>query len=238
MSFPKVGVIESAMLTLLAVIIAFFALVAELAMAAIGFSPSAFRQAATSADAQSAALIIAFLAGMSEMLGQSVILVVNRVALYRFVASIALTGAAYALTVLTWSIAVLAVAPLTRLGAIGLGDFAAITGVLALAFAPRLFGIFSIAPYFGVAISNVLEVWAMALAIFGLHVGLDLPMGAAVFCGGVGFIVSYVFRTTISRFFAKPIGRLRQAVAGSTLDKSPRQLLDDIMASLDRKAPR
>lgn len=238
MSFPKVGVIESVMLAILTAIIAFFVLVAELAVAAIGFSPNAFRQAAASANAQSAALIIAFLAGMSEMLGQSVILVVNRVALYRFIASIALTGAAYALTVLTWSLAVLAVAPLTRLGAIGLNDFPAVTGVLALAFAPRLFGVFSIAPYFGVAISNILEVWAMALAIFGLHIGLDLPIGAAVFCGGAGFIVSHLFRTTISRFFAKPIGRLRQAVAGSTLEKTPRQLLDDIMAGLDSKTPR
>lgn len=226
------------MLAVLANIFAFFALIADLAVAAIGYSPAAFRRVAASPEAQSAALIIAFLAGMSEMLGQSVILVVNRVALYRFAASIALTGATYALTVLTWSVSVVAVAPLTRLGAVGLADLPAVTGVLALAFAPRLFGVLSIAPYFGAALSNLLEVWAMALAIFGLHVGLDLPIGAAVFCGGAGFFVSYLFRTFVGRFFAKPIARLRRMVAGSTLDKSPRQILDDIMSRLDADAPR
>ena len=100
------------MFAILANIIGFFVLIADLAIAAIGFSPAAFRRVAASADAQTAALIIAFLAGVSEMLGQSVILIVNRVALYRFAASIALTGVTYALTVLTWSIAVLAVAGL------------------------------------------------------------------------------------------------------------------------------
>ncbi len=221
------------MLAVLADIGQFLALLVGLAAGAIGYSPSAFVRAASSAEAQSAALIIAFLAGVSEMLGQSVVLVVNRVPLYRFFASLALTGATYALTVLTWSAAVLATAPLTRLGAIGLDDFAAITGVLALAFAPRLFGVFSIAPYFGAALGNLLEAWSMSLAIFGLHVALDLPIGAAVFCGGAGFLVSYLLRTFMGHLLAKPIGRLRRVVAGSALDKSPRQIIDDILARLD-----
>ncbi len=224
------------MLAVLVDILQFFGLIASLAGGAIGYSASAFLRVAGSAEAQSAALIIAFLAGVSEMLGQSVVLVVNRVPLYRFLASLAFTGATYALTVITWSIAVLAAAPLTRLGAVGIDDFAAITGVLALAFAPRLFGVFSIAPYFGAALGNVLEVWAMSLAIFGLHVGLDLPVAAAVFCGGAGFLVSYLFRSFLGRLLAKPIGRLRHMVAGSPLDRSPRQILDDIMARIHDEA--
>ena len=80
------------MLDILGEIAAFPVFVISLATSAIGFSTSAFHQAALSAEAQSAALLIAFLAGVSEMLGQSVILVVNRVVLYRFLASIAFTG--------------------------------------------------------------------------------------------------------------------------------------------------
>lgn len=214
----------------------FLTLMADLAIRAIGYAPSAFIRAATSAEAQSAALIIAFLAGVSEMLGQSVILVVNRTPLYRFIASLAFTGATYAITVVTWSAAVLATAPLTRLGAIGLGDFAAVTGVLALAFAPRLLGVFSIAPYFGAAFAAMLEVWSMSLAIFGLHVGMDLPIGAAVFCAGAGFLGAYLFRSFAGRLFAKPLGRLHHSVAGSALDKTPQQILDDVFARLNDEA--
>lgn len=219
-------------------ILGFMALTAELAVKAIGFSPSAFTSAARSPEAQSAAIVIAFFAGVSEMLGQSVILVVNRVPLYRFLASLGFTGASYGLTVVTWSIAVLLVAPLTRVGAVSLGDFAAITGILALAFAPRLLGVFSIAPYFGAAVGNVLEVWSMALAMFGLHTGLDMPIGAAVFCSGAGFLASYLFRAFLGRLFAKPLGRLRRIVAGSALEKSPQRIIEDVLARINIEARR
>ncbi|MEZ5892619.1 MAG: hypothetical protein R3C58_05685 [Parvularculaceae bacterium] len=79
-------------------ILHYIALCADLAVNAIRVSPAAFARAAHSAEAQSAALTIAFLAGVSEMLGQSVILVLNRVALYRFLASLAFTGATYVMT--------------------------------------------------------------------------------------------------------------------------------------------
>ncbi len=216
-------------------IIGFLALFFELAGAAMVFSAAAFLRAASSAEAQSAALAIAFLAGVSEMLGQSVILVVNRVALYRFLASLAFTGLTYVFTALVWGLSTLAVAPLTRVGALGLNDFASVMGVLALAFAPRLFGAFSIAPYFGAALGNLFEIWAMALAMFGLHTALDLPLGAAVFCGGAGWAVSYGLRSFLGRLLAKPLGRVRLMVSGSPLDKSPQQIIDDLVDALQRE---
>ncbi|VAW08490.1 hypothetical protein MNBD_ALPHA05-1355 [hydrothermal vent metagenome] len=204
----------------------------ELATAAIGFSTGAFLRVASSAEAQTAAFVIAFLAGVSEMLGQSVILVVNRVALYRFLASLAFTGVSYALTALIWGLSVFAVAPLTRVGVLGPGDIAGVTGIIALAFAPRLFGVLSVAPYFGAALGNLFEVWAMALAIFGLRVGLDMPLGAAVFCGGAGWLVSYGLRSFVGHALAAPLGRLRILVSGSPLDRTPQQIIDDLMRRL------
>lgn len=219
----------------LADISAFLILTAELATGAIGFSVSAFVRAATSAEAQSIAILIAFTAGVSEMLGQSVILVVNRVPLYRFLASLAFTGATYALTVVTWGLAALLVAPLTRMGALTLADLGPVIGVLALAFAPRLFGVFAITPYFGAALGNIFEVWSMALAMFGLHVAFDMPIGAAVFAGGAGFLVSFAFRAFMGRLLAKPLGSLRQAISGSSLEKSPQQIIDDIITRLKQE---
>jgi hypothetical protein len=204
----------------------------ELATAAIGFSTGAFARAASSAEAQTAAFAIAFLAGVSEMLGQSVILVVNRVALYRFLASLAFTGVSYVITALVWGLSVFAAAPLTHVGMLGPEDIAAVTGVVALAFAPRLFGVLSIAPYFGAALGHFLEVWSMALVIFGLRVGLELPLGAAVFCGGAGWLVSYGLRSFVGHALAAPIGRLRVLVSGSPLDRTPQQIIDDLMRRL------
>ncbi len=216
----------------LAEIAEFIALVALLAPDAMVFSRDAFVRVTGSGEAQSAALIIAFLAGVSELLGQSVILIVNRIPLYRFLASLGFTGLTYAVTVATWALAALAIAPLTPIGALSLTELAPVTGVLALAFAPRLLGVFSLAPYFGAALGNVLEVWAMALAMFGLHVGVGMPLNAAVVCGGAGFLVSYLFRTFLGHLLAKPLGTLRRAVSGSALEKSPQQIIDDLMTRI------
>ncbi|PQA86432.1 hypothetical protein [Hyphococcus luteus] len=220
------------MLAFLADLFAFPLLVLELAGGALGFSAEAFARAAASGEAQTAALVIAFLAGVSEMLGQSVILVINRVALYRFLASLAFTGASYVLTALAWALFAIAVSPLTRLGVLTPNEIAGVVGVVSLAFAPRLFGVFSIAPYFGLALGHVLEAWAMVLAVFGLHAGFGLPLAAALFCGGAGWAVSYVVRAYLGHLLAKPLGRVRVLVSGSPLDKTPQQIIDDMTRRL------
>lgn len=220
------------MLSFLADILAFPLFMLALAGDAMGFSAGAFARAAVSGEAQTAALLIAFLAGVSEMLGQSVILVVNRVALYRFLASLAFTGVTYVSTALAWALCAVAVAPLTRLGALGPAEIAGVIGVVSLAFAPRLFGFLAIAPYFGLALGNLLEALAMALAVFGLHAGFGLPLGAAAFCGGAGWLVSFLVRSYLGHALAKPLGRVRLLVSGSPLDRSPQQIIDDLARAL------
>lgn len=216
------------MLGIITDIVEFWALIAELTIGALGFSAATFARTATSGEAQSAALMIAFLAGVSEMLGQSVILVINRVALYRFIASLAFTGFTYVLTALTWALAAIAVAPMTRLGVLTPNEIAGVFGVVSLSFAPRLFGVFAMAPYFGQALGNLLEASAMILAIFGLHAGFGLPLHAALFCGGAGWLLSYLSRAYLGHALAKPLGRLRFAVSGSALELTPQQIIDDL----------
>lgn len=216
-------------------ILAFPLLVVDLAAGAAGFSAQAFARAAGSAEAQTAAVLIAFLAGVSEMLGQSVILVVNRVALYRFIASLLFTGFTYVITALIWGLSALAVAPLTPVGPLIDGEAAAVMGVVFLAFSPRLLGVFTLAPYFGAAFGNLLEAWAMALVIFGLHVGLGLPLGASVFCGGAGWIVSYALRGFLGHALAKPLGHLRVFISGSPLERTPQQIIDDLVRAVVRE---
>jgi len=221
-----------AMASIIGDILLFPLMTADLAVGALRFSADAFRRAATGADAGGAAVTIAFLAGVSEMLGQSVILVVNRIALYRFIASLLFTGATYVATALTWAASALALAPLTPAGAFSPGEAAGVFSVVCLAFAPRLLGALSIAPYFGIALGHALEVWAMALAIFGLHMAMGLPLGASVACGGAGWIMSYALRSFLGRALARPLGRLKLAVIGSPLDKSPQMIIDDLVAAV------
>ncbi|MEM9014244.1 MAG: hypothetical protein AAGB02_03960 [Pseudomonadota bacterium] len=222
------------MMSALTQIFAFPLFVADLAWQAAGFSRAVFMQAATSPAAQTAAILIAFLAGVSEMLGQSVVLVINRVPLYRFLLSLAYTGATYVVTAITWTLSAFALAPLTRVGLLEMANIAGVAGVVSLAFAPRLLGVFSIAPYFGIALGNVLEVWAMALAIFGLSAGIGLPLPAAAICGGTGWLTAYLARGFLSRALRKPLRKLRIMISGSSLERTPQQIIDDMMDVINR----
>ena len=78
----------------------------------------------------------------------------------------------------------------------------------------------------------------MVLAIFGLHVGLNLPLGAALFCGGTGWFSSYLLRGFLGHALAKPLGRVRVLVSGSPLDRSPQQIIDDIAKLISRSDER
>ena len=103
---------------------------------------------------------------------------------------------------------------------------------MSLAFAPRLLGVFSIAPYIGEPISNALEAWSMALTIFGLHVALNMPIGPAVFCGLAGWTVAYGLRAFAGRLLAKPLGHMRKFISGSALTRSPQQIIDELAERL------
>lgn len=200
----------------------------RLAAAAMTMSAEAFARAASTADGRAAAVAIAFLAGVSEMLGQSVILVANRVALYRFLASLAFTGFTYLFVALVWGLSAAAFSALTKVGGVPFNDVLQLTGIVCLAFAPRLFGVLAIAPYFGAALANMLEVWAMVLVIFGLHIEFAMPLTAAAAVGLAGWGLGYVLRAFLGRLLAGPLRRIRIAVSGSPLDRSPAELLHDL----------
>ena len=234
---PQNLISRSSMVSFLETLFSFPLLAIQLAWSAMGFGVEPFLEVAASPRAQRAALLIAFMAGVSEMLGQSVILVINRVPVYRFLASLAYTGLSYVITAIIWTLSTFAVAPLTQLGLLEMTNIASVTGVLALAFAPRLFGVFSLAPYIGVIWGNLLEVWAMALAIFGLHMAIGLPVPAALFCGGVGWIASYYIRGHLGRALRRPLHKIRILISGTRLERTPQQLIDEAIATLKQVTP-
>lgn len=215
--------------------LSFLGLLISLAWQAAQFSSEAFMQVTVATDAQSAAILIAFLAGVSEMTGQSAILIYNRTPLYRFIASLAYTGLSYIATALIWGLSAICVSITTGTGMLSWFEITSVMAILCLAFAPRLLGVLTITPHIGPGIANILEAWALVLAIFGMHVALDLSIFVATIVGLVGWLVSVAMRTILGRVLRRPLAAMRIAVTGSTLEKSPQQILDDLMLRLSRE---
>ena len=226
------------MLAIIDSILSFFSLVFALASGAMGLEKPAFMTAASGRAAVGAALFIAFLSGISEMIGQSIILVINRVPIYRFLASLVYTGVIYLVAALTWGASVLVAAPFFRAEIIDAIGYGGLFAVIAMSFAPRLLGVLSIAPYFGVALGHILDAWVMAAVIFGLHAATGLPLEAAAMCGLLGWSASFFIRTLLSRFLRTPLRRLRLAVSGSALELTPQQIAKRVADRLDDAEPR
>jgi len=212
----------------------FLGLVIALAAGVLDFARETYIRAALE-PTLGAALFIAFLSGISEMIGQSVILVVNRVPLYRFLASLVFTGVIYLVAASTWALSVVLIAPLFRAEIISVIGYAGLFAVIAMSFAPRLLGVLAIAPYFGVAFSYILDAWVLACVIFGLHAASDLPLEAAAICGVLGWTTSFMIRALTGRILRKPLMALRRAVSGSALERTPQQLLANLSDELSER---
>jgi len=197
----------------------------------------AFIEAASNGGALEAAVLIAVLAGSSELAGQSFVLIANRTPLYRIGLALALTGLIYPAMAFAWTMGALFIAHIFG-ASVDIPEANAATaafGVVALAFAPRLLGLFAVIPYFGVGLGWLLDLWVMALVIFGFDRALGLPTLAAAATGVLGWIVQYLLRRLLGRMFARPIRRLRRAVIGTPLARSPQAMVEKALRRVQRK---
>jgi hypothetical protein len=169
------------------------------------------------------ALVVVMLAGLSESLGQSIILFVNRVSPLRFLFALLITAANHVVGYLLWTVTVwLAgyylferMAPLT-----------AIASVVGLAYAPQLLAFFELTPFFGNSFSILLSLWSMMAIVVAVRFGLALETWQAVVVSGVGWLMIQLWRRTIGRPIYG-IGRwLQRRAAGVPLQYTTADLRD------------
>lgn len=142
------------------------------------------------------ALIVVFLAGLSESLGQSIILFINRVSPPRFFIALVITAANHVVGYLLWTITVWLVgyylfdrfAPLV-----------AVASAVGLAYAPQILAFFELTPFFGNSFSILLSLWSMMAIVIGVRVVLGLETGEAVIVSGAGWLAIQLWRRTIGR---------------------------------------
>lgn len=196
----------------------------SLGFSALSFDPAAFRAAATPAG-RDLALLLAFLAGVSQAAGHGLVLFLNRVPLARFALSLVLMASIYlASAVVTAFTTTLAVDYAFR-REIGYGP---VIGIIALAQAPRLLGVLTLAPYFGEALSRLLDVLVFGLILFGLYHGLGIPVGIAAMAALLGWAAIRLMSLLFGRPLGRAIERLRHAAAGGALTVTSQNLAEHL----------
>ncbi len=193
---------------------------------AMGFDAAAFRRAAT-AGGRDLALLMAYMAGVSQAAGHGVVLFLNRIPFLRFVLSLILTGLIYVAGAVVTAVSTTLAVDYAFGREVAYGP---VIGVITLAQAPRLLGLFILAPHIGEAFSRLLDVWVFALILFGLHHGIGIPVGIAAMAALLGWVAIRL----LWLLFGRPIGYLvtlaRHGAAGSALTLTPQNVVEHLRA--------
>jgi hypothetical protein len=151
------------------------------------------------------ALAVAMLAGISQLVGDSVILFVNRVRPGPFVAALGLNGLLFALSlavegVVIWLIAwnVFDAGELLWMGVL----------VAFLGSAPLVFGFFIMAATLGPPVGQLLRIWSWLITLLAVHDGFGLALWQALVCMALARLLVWLINVA----FGRPLGLLNEVL--------------------------
>lgn len=139
-------------------------------------------------------LVIVALAGVSEAVGESVVLFANRVSRLRFLLSLLISALLFVFTYLFQAASIYVVA---RYGFGSAVELTTVTTVVGLAYAPRLFGLLAFLPYFGTGIAALLMTWSVLATVLGVAAAVELAPWQAVAAVAMGALLLAVLRRSV-----------------------------------------
>ena len=131
-------------------------------------------------------LTVLFLAGLSDVLGQSMTLLANRVKPGRFVISIIASIAALIFSVFFWALSIWIAAALLYDGD---RSYVEVLSDVSLSYAPLIFGIFVFLPYLGNFIYRILRIWVFLALLVGVQAAYGFTFFQALVCTFLGWLV-------------------------------------------------
>lgn len=158
------------------------------------------------------ALTIVLFAGLSQELGQSVVLFVNRVTPRRFVASLLLSTLLFAFGFFFWTASVWLVSGYLFEQTV---SYRQVSKAVGLGYAPYWFSFFVLTPYFGTLIATLLSLWSLLAILLALQVTLELTLLQALVGSALGWLLLQLSQRTIGR----PVTRLTRALRSMIADR-------------------
>jgi len=168
-------------------------------------------------------LVIVFLAGVSERIGQSVVLFVNEVSPRRMVFSLVVGAGLFVGGYVLWVLSIWLVVQLVFRPEARFWDVVAAVG---LGYAPLFLGFLGLIPYFGAGILTLLYLWVFVVVSAAVGAVLDLAPYQSVMVTTLGIFMIFFTRATIGRPLVKTARRLRNFAAGKRLTLKVREAVE------------
>lgn len=161
-----------------------------LATGALHFDPNAYIAAATQDGGAVLTITILFWAGLSITLGQSVVLFANRVSKRRFAISLVTFAAIFVLSIFVWAAIIWSAAELIFDAQ---RPYRSVLIVVALSYAPFLFGFLVLLPYLGNIILAILRVWVYLSILLSVAELYQFSLLNAFVCTFLGWLLIEFF---------------------------------------------
>lgn len=199
----------------------FVAAVCDAIGLALGLNAQATRYIHTDAGSIAVLLTVAFVAGVSLLLGQSVVLFLNRVSRTRFIFSLALNAALYVINLLSWSTVIWLIGRLAFdvQQPIGIAMMAVLLGS-----APFVFGFFILVPYLGLIFTRVLYAWSLLVTLVMVEAVFQIGWLRTTVCVGLGWLLLLLMDRTVGRPIVTIRDRLLTKLTGVAPYAQARQL--------------
>jgi hypothetical protein len=152
----------------------------------LSFDPDAYLAVLKYDNGGQIAVAALFVSTLSLSVGQSVVLFANRVRRRRFLFSLLLSAVLLIVGVFIWTAAVWGLAG-TLFGS--RQSFSTVFIVVALSYAPLIYGFLVLLPYLGNIIYVVLRIWIMLVLLLAVQALFGLALWQAVLCGLFGWVV-------------------------------------------------
>jgi hypothetical protein len=140
------------------------------------------------------ALVVVALAGLSQALGQSLVLFINQVRPRRFILAMIASVIGYMGGYGLWIISV------GLVGVYGFGaevSWMAVAAAVGLAYAPQLLAFFELTPFLGSPFAVLLSLWTLLAIVVAVRAGFDLETWQAVATSGLGWLLLQAWRRTL-----------------------------------------
>lgn len=186
---------------------------------ALSLNPEAFRLINILPDASKAALMFVLIAGLSQAIGQCVVLFLNRVKPFRFFLSLLVAAIIFAFSFEFWAFSTWLTSTIVFKGN---ASFGSVARVLSLSYAPQMFDFLGGLPYLGIPIFVLLSVWSLLGMVTGLNVLTGLGIWGSFICAGLGWLLFQILQRTIGRPIMACGRWLSNKVAGTELDRNRR----------------
>ncbi|WP_204138072.1 CAAX protease [Halomicronema sp. CCY15110] len=202
----------------------------ELVVGGLSLDPDVFVKVGDSLQDRWVAATVVLLAGLSQAIGQSIVLFANRIKPLRFVLSLCISALVYFVTFTVWVLCIwLSVHFLWRSGFTVENVFRG----LAVSYAPQLLGFLVAAPYFGMPIAVLLSIWTLLAIFVGIASTTTLASWQAILAVGFGWLLLQLGQRTIGQ----PLARLEQWLTSLSAGHQVTTRPTNLDTLLEQRAP-